>query len=59
MVDMFIVVVVFYKERIGEVDVEVECVFDKYEDEIVCMLVEVDKLRLIILIKIVEILMVV
>lgn len=54
--DMPIAVAAFYKERIGEADVEVERALDKYEEEMARTLAEADKLRLTTLTKIVEIL---
>ncbi|CAH2078620.1 unnamed protein product [Thlaspi arvense] len=54
--DMPIAVAAFYKEVIGEADVEVERALDKHEEDMAGLLAEADKLRLTTLTKIVEIL---
>ncbi|KAF8097445.1 hypothetical protein N665_0289s0032 [Sinapis alba] len=59
MADMPIAVVAFYKEGIGEVNVEVERALDKHEEDMARILAEADKLRLTTLTKIIEILTVV
>ncbi|CAH8346072.1 unnamed protein product [Eruca vesicaria subsp. sativa] len=57
--DMPIALAAFYKEEIGEADVEVESALDKYEANMARILTEADKLRLTTLTQVVEILTVV
>ncbi|KAG2242908.1 hypothetical protein Bca52824_095248 [Brassica carinata] len=54
--DMPIAIAAFYKDGIGEADVEVERALDKHEEDMARILAEADKLRLTTLTKIVEIL---
>lgn len=54
--DMPIAVTAFYKEVIGEADVEVERALDKHEEDMAGLLAEADKLRLTTLTNILEIL---